>query len=464
MNEKMKKNVKLLLGDPKKAIIKLSIPIIIGSMVQTLYNFVDGIWVAGLGQSSLAAVGLFMPFMMILSSLAMGIGVGGSSAISRAIGARNRERAGNIGDHTIIIGVLIGVLAGFSLLPFLEGIFLAMGATPETASLAAAYGRVIILGTPFIFLSSLGNAILRGEGDTKRAMYVMLVSSIMNMILDPIFIYTLNMGVVGAALATVISIIFSASIIMYWLIWKKDTYVQLRLRYFHHDWDIMKEIFKVGFPSSLSQISMAFTMVILNTIVIMAGGDYGMAVFSGGWRIVMLAIVPLMGIAAAVTSVTGAAYGARNIENLRTGYIYAVKIGTLIGLITGVIIGIFAPQLTYLFTYSQESAHLAPGIIEFLRYVVLYFPGVAAGMLTSSMFRGIGKGTYSLIQTIFRTLVMQISFTYLLGIIFGLGLTGIWIGIILANWTASIVAFIWGRHTIEKVKREWIVSIEKKRA
>ncbi len=462
MNEKMKRNVKILLGDPKKAILKLAIPIIIGSMVQTLYNFVDGIWVAGLGESSLAAVGLFMPFMMILSSLAMGIGVGGSSAISRAIGARNRERAGNIGDHTIIIGVLIGVLAGFSLLPFLEGIFLAMGATPETASLSAAYGRIIILGTPFIFLSSLGNAILRGEGDTKRAMYVMLISSIMNMILDPIFIYTLNMGVVGAALATIISIIFSATIIMYWLIWKKDTYVQLRLRYFRHDWDIIKEIFKVGLPSSLSQISMAFTMVILNTIVIMAGGDYGMAIFSGGWRIVMLAIVPLMGIAAAVTSVTGAAYGARNLYNLKTGYLYAVKIGTLIGLITGVIIGVFAPQITYLFTYSEESSHLAPGIIEFLRYVVLYFPGVAAGMLTSSMFRGIGKGTYSLIQTIFRTLIMQIAFTYLLGIFFGLGLAGIWIGIILANWTASIVAYFWGRSTIEKVKREWNLETSEK--
>ena len=172
MNENIKKNVAILLGDPKKAIIKLSIPIIIGSMIQTLYNFVDGIWVAGLGQNSLAAVGLFMPFMMLLSALAMGIGVGGSSAISRAIGAKRRERAGNIGDHTIIIGVLIGVIIGFSLLPFLNSIFLSMGATPETASLASAYGTVIILGTPFIFLSSLGNAILRGEGDPGSHIYI----------------------------------------------------------------------------------------------------------------------------------------------------------------------------------------------------------------------------------------------------------------------------------------------------
>ena len=279
MENKAHKNVKILLGDPKKAIIKLSIPIMIGGLVQTLYNFVDGVWVSGLGQDSLAAVGIFMPFMMILSALSMGIGMGGSSAISRAIGAKDRTRAGNIGDHTIILGLIIGIITGFSILPFLNSIFLHMGATPHTSSLATQYGTVIILGTPFMFLSSLGNAILRGEGDTKRTMYIMLMSSVLNMVIDPVFIYTLKMGVVGAAVATVLSIIFSATVVLYWLVWKKNTYVQLKLRYFKFKWDIAKEIFAVGLPSSLSQISMSFTMIILNSFVIMVGGDYGMAVF-----------------------------------------------------------------------------------------------------------------------------------------------------------------------------------------
>ena len=455
MNDKINRNVKLLLGDSKKAILKLAIPIIIGGLVQTLYNFVDGIWVSGLGEDALAGVGIFMPFMFILSAIAMGVGVGGSSAISRAIGAKDRKRAGNIGDHTIIIGTIIGVVIGFSMYPFLGQIFTAMGAGEKTVELATTYGEIIIIGSPFMFLSSLGSAILRGEGDTKRAMYVMVISAILNMILDPIFIYTLNMGVYGAAVATVISIILSATIIMYWLIVKKDTYVQLRLRYFKMNKDIIKEIFKVGLPSSISQISMSFTMIIMNTIVITAGGDYGMAIFSGGWRIVMVAIVPLMGFAAAVTAVSGAAYGAKNIENLKTGYYYAVKIGTVVGLITGVIIGVFAPQFTFLFTYSERSAHLAPGIIEFLRYVVLYFPGVAAGMLTSSMFRGIGRGNYSLAQTILRTLILQVIFAYFLGIHFNLGLAGIWIGIVLANWIASIFAFFWGRSVVRKIEKKW---------
>ncbi len=458
MNENIKKNVKILLGDPKKAIIKLSIPMIIGGMVRTLYNFVDAIWVSGLGTDSLAAVGLVMPFMMIISAIAMGIGVGGSSAISRAIGAKNRKRAGNIGEHTIIFGILIGSVFGFSLIPFLHGIFLSMGAGTETAFLAFQYGTVVLLGTPLTFLSALGNAILRGEGDTKRAMYVMVISALLNMVLDPIFIYTLRLGVVGAAVATVLSIGFSAGIVTYWILIKKDTYVQLKLRYFKPMAGILKEIFAVGIPSSLAQISMSLTMIILNTIVLMAGGDYGMAVFSGGWRIVMLAIVPLMGIAASVTSVTGAAFGARNAEKLRVAYLYGVKIGTLIGLVTGVLIGIFAPQLTYLFTYSQASKHLAPGIIEFLRYVVFYFPGVASGMLTSSMFRGMGKGFHSLTLNILRTLIMQVLFTYLLGITFGFGLPGIWLGIVIANITASIIGILWGNATVRRLEKAWAMQ------
>ncbi len=453
---KANRNVALLLGDPKRAIIKLSIPIMIGGMVQTLYNFVDGIWVSGVGADSLAAVGLFMPFMMILSALAMGIGVGGSSAISRAIGAKNRIRAGNVAEHTLLMGTVIGVAVGYSMIPFLYRIFVAMGASSRVASLATSYGTVIILAAPLTFLSSLGNSILRGEGDTKRAMYVMLISSLLNMVLDPVFIFGLGMGVVGAAVATVISIAVSATVIMYWLLVKRDTYVQLKLRYFHRDWGIMKEILGVGLPSSLAQISMSLTMIFLNTIVIMAGGDYGMAVFSGGWRVVMLAIVPMMGIAAAVTSVSGAAFGAKNPKNLKIGYFYAIKIGTLIGILTGALIWIFAPQLTYLFAYSESSAYLAPGIVEFLRYIVFYFPSVASGMLTSSMFRGIGKGTYSLAMTVLRAIVMQISLAYLFGIVLGYGLPGIWAGIVVANITASTIALLWGRSVINRLRHTWM--------
>ncbi len=455
MKEKHRKNVEILTGDPKKAIIKISVPIMIGGLFQTLYSFVDGIWVSGIGPDSLAAVGLFMPFMLILTSIAMGLGVGGSSAISRAIGANDRVRASNAAEHTLIAGTVIGSVISFSILPFLHSVFTIMGAGKDVTALATAYGTVIIVGSPLIFISNLGSAILRGEGDTKRAMYLMLISSALNMVLDPFFIFTLNMGVVGAAIATMIAISTNSIIILYWLIHKRDTYVQMNLRYFHRNFTVLKEIFSVGLPSSLSQISISLTMIVLNTIVIMAGGDYGMAVFSSGWRVIMLAAVPMMGLAAAVTSVTGAAFGARDAAKLKTAYYYAVKIGVIIGIVIGTLIWIFAPQLTYLFTYSESSSSLAPGIIEFLRYVVLFFPGMAGGMLTSSMFRGIGKGMYSLAQNIMRTVVLQILFTYVLGILLGYGLAGIWIGIVSANLTSAVIGLTWGSIVLRRYEKMW---------
>ena len=144
----------------------------------------------------------------------------------------------------------------------------------------------------------------------------------------------------------------------------------------------------------------------------------------------------------------------RNLDSkkLKNAYLYAVKIGTLIGLLSGVIIGVFAPQLTYLFTYSEKSSYLAPGIVEFLRYIVFLFPSSAAAMFTSSLFRGIGKGMYSLALTIIRSVVMQLLFTYFFGIALGMGLPGIWLGIVIANIVSSLIALLWGLHTLKKVE------------
>ncbi len=447
----MHKHVKVLTGDVRKAIVKLSIPLMIGGLVNTLYNVVDGIWVSGLGEAQLAAVGLFMPFMVIISALAMGIGVGGSSAISRAIGKKDRKFASNLAEHTILIGVLIGVLSGYLLIPFLGKIFEIMGAEPNVISFAVSYGRIILLASPLIFISTLGNSILRGEGDTKRAMYLMIFSSILNLILDPIFIYTFGMGVVGAAVATVFSISLTAAVITYWLIFEKNTYVQLRLRYFKFNWNTLKEILKVGLPSSFTQMSGSFVMILLNSIVLSIGGTSAMAIFSAGWRIVMLGLVPIRSIGAAITSVFGAAFGARAIKKLKEGYFYSIKFGMVVGAIIGILIFIFAPQLAYLFTYSKESAHLFEGIVQLLRFMAIYFLIVPAAMFTSSLFKGMGYGIHSIGMTIMRSLILVPAFAYLLSLVFGL--VGVWVGIVLGTAVSALIGFIWGEYTIRNLEK-----------
>jgi len=259
------------------------------------------------------------------------------------------------------------------------------------------------------------------------------------------------MGVAGAAWATLISITISAMLFSYWIFIQKKTYLCITFRNFKLNLRILREILSVGFPSSLAQISMSAAMIVLNVVVIEAGGTDGVAVFTSGWRIVMLGTIPLMGMATGVVSVTGAAYGARDKYRLKTAFFYAVKIGVFIELAVGILVAVFANQISYIFSYSQEASRIQNELIKFLRITAVFYPTVPLGMLTSAMFRGIGKGMRSLIVTVLRTIILQVPIAYLLGILLRWGLPGVWMGIVIGNVSAVTVTFTWGKHTVEHV-------------
>ena len=455
MSERATKGVQLLLGDPKKAIIRLSIPMMIGMLVQTIYNLADAIWVAGLGSEELAAIGLFFPVFIGIISLASGLGIGASSAISRRIGAKDKKGADNVAIHSLLLTLLLGFLITASMLPSIDRIFALMGAKGEVGELAVEYSRVLLAAAIIMVFNNVANGILRGEGDTKRAMYALIAGSGLNIILDPIYIYTFKMGVVGAAWATLTSIVISATLFFYWFFIKKDTYVGISFRDFQPNKKIAKEILKVGIPASAAQLSMSISMIFLNLIVIKAGGTDGIAVFTSGWRIVMLGNIPLLGMAMAVTSVTGAAFGARDKEKLNTAYLYAIKIGILIELGVAIIIALFTSQVAYLFTYSKGAARIVDDLVGFLRWTAFLYPTIPLGMLTSAMFQGVGKGERALMVTLLRTVVLQVPIAYLFGVIIGFGLTGVWLGIITGNAIAVSISFFWGRVTINEMFRDF---------
>ena len=449
--KRMTIGVKNLLGDPKKAILKMSFPMMIGMLSQSLYNLVDGIWVAGLGADSLAAVGLFFPFFWIVMALGSGIGVGGSSAISRRIGGKNKKDASNIAIHTLLIGIMIALLISLPIFPFLSKIFSSMVRNKNVAMMATNYAKILVGGAVILIFSNIGGAILRGEGDAKRAMYAMLLGSGLNIILDPLFIYTFKMGIVGAAWATLTSIVVTSFLFIYWLFLKSDTYLDMRWRYFSPSKKIIKEILQVGIPSALAQLSMSLAMIGLNMIVIAAGGTDGIAILTSGWRIIMFGTIPLMGMAMGVVAVTGASFGAKNKEKLKTAYLYAVKIGVIIELAVAALIIVLAPQIARLFTYSKGATHLTLGLINFLRISAIMCPMIPLAMLTSAMFRGVNRGMSSFIVTILRIFIFQLPFAYILGIKLGFGLTGVWTGMVVANLFAGSISFLWGRRTVNKI-------------
>jgi putative MATE family efflux protein len=437
--------IKTLLGDPKKAIIKLSIPMIIAMSVHTIYNLVDALWVSGLGADALAAVGFVYPLFFMALALATGLGVGAGSALSRNIGAKDKDGADAVTSHAFVLMFITVIIFTIPLFFFAESIFEMIGAGPVVGPLATIYGQIIFAGSIFMFLNYIINAILRGEGDAKRAMYAMVFGAILNIILDPIFIYSFGLGVAGAAYATVLSFSLSSIIMLYWLVIKKDTFVTLNLKKFSFNRKIVVDIFQVGIPAALMQLSMAITMLVINGIIVFVSTTNGVAIYTTGWRVSMIAILPTIGIATAIVSVSGAAYGAKSYEKLNISHLYAVKLGLIMEIIISVVTFIFAPQIAYIFTQAESAITLREGLTIFLQISALWYPGIAFGMLSSSLFQGVGKGVNALIITVLRTLVLTPVFAILFATTLGLGLTGIWWGIVAANTLFPIIAFSWAR-------------------
>lgn len=458
------KGVKTLLGNPRKAVLKLAMPMILAMSVMTVYNLVDAFWVSGLGAGALAAVGFFFPFFFMVMAIATGLGTGGGAAISRRIGAKDREGVDRVGAHTMVIMVLMAVMITVPFFLLARPIFLGIGAE-DTIDDTVAYARVLFTGTIIIFFANVSNALLRGEGDARRAMLAMMLGGVMNIILDPLFIFGpthpgpifggvgLDLGVVGAAWATLVAMSTTSAILFYWLFLKKNTFARFRFRGFRFDREILRDITRVGLPASVQQLSMSFTMILMNIIIVGVAGSDGVAVYTTGWRVSTLGILPLLGIATAVVSVSGAAYGQRDIDKLNMGHNYAVKLGTMIEVVVAVFIFIFAAGITFVFTRSPDTIRIADDLVLYFQITAIFYPGVAFGMLSGALFQGTGKGSYALIATLYRTVLMTPALALVFAYVFDMGLPGIWWGFVIANLSSSVITFIWAKIYIRNLKK-----------
>ncbi len=449
------KNVELMRGNPEKAVKTLAIPIMISMLLTASYNIIDGIWVAGLGQAAIAGIGFVTPIFMILNGVSVGLGSGATSSISRFVGAKNHEGANKSAAHALLIFLVASIILTAILLLVQEPLLRAYGASGQNLAEGIKYGTPLFSGLIAFMFGNGGSGILRGEGDMKRAMYAMIVSVVLNAILDPIFIYVLGLGSAGASLATIVSALGSASVILYWLLVKKDTYVNVSLKEFKFDSKIAKDILKVGIPASMDMFMMSLAVSLYLVFISTIGGEYGIASFTSGQRLYLFAIMPLTAIGSAVAAVSGSAYGAKNGDYLSRAHLYGVKFGIAFGTAVTIILVAFAPQLAILFAYTKETAVLVPEITRFLRIASLCLPLTGAGMTSSFLYQGMGKGTISLMWTIIREVIFTVTATYTLGIILGWGLVGIWTGLALGRTLASILNFAFARFTIRKVREKF---------
>ena len=442
--------ISLLMGDPKKAIVKLSGPMIVAMFLMSTYNIVNAIWVAGLGSDALAAVGFVTPLFMILIGIGSGLGAGVASAISRRIGAKDKAGADNTAVHALLITLILSAVLTIPLI-FLTGPIVSLFGAGKTAGLATEYGQIVFLGMVLILFTNIAYAILRAEGDTRRAMYVMGASSVLNMVLDPLLIYTAGMGIAGAAWGMVISLVTVSGVLLYWFFIKRDTYVTISYSAFSWNKKTVRDILGVGLPASIEFLLMSVLAIFINSLLVTVAGTDAVAIYTAGWRVVYFAIIPLIAIGTSVISVAGAAYGARQFAKIRTAHTFSITIGVAISLAISAITFLFARQIAVIFTYSPESAHLAPEIAAFLATMCFFYPFVPPGIMSGSVFQATGKGLTSLIITILRNLVFIAVFAYLIGIVLGYGEHGIWWGIVAGDILGGIVSFVWARVYISRL-------------
>ncbi len=443
-------SVDIMLQNPKRALIKMSIPLIVSLLITSFYNLIDAVWVSGLGADALAGVGFFTPIFMILVGFGNGLGSGAAFAISKYLGEENKPKADNASVHSIILDIIVSLILTMTLLVLLNPILNAMGAG-QTIGHATDYGVIIILGSVFIIFSNALYGIFRGEGDTTRPMYAMIVSAILNMILDPICIYYLNLGVKGAAIATIISSLFVILILLYWFYFKRDTYLRPNMINFKFKKEISTDIVKVGIPASIQLLNNAFFAAVFSALLTYVGSTDSVAVYSTGWRIVTIGTTPLLAIGTALISIIAANYGAKNYKNIQISHRYAMKVSIVIAVIVMILTNLFAGDIASVFTSSGSSARIASELTAFLAWIVIYYPTMAVGVASTYVFQGIGKGLTAMFQTIMRETGFTIFFAVLFGVYLGYGVWGAWMGIVLGEIVSNNITMLWADWQIKKL-------------
>ena len=381
------KNVEVMRGNPETAVKKLAIPIMISMLLTASYNIIDGIWIAGLGQEAIAGIGFITPIFMILNGVSVGLGSGATSSISRFVGAKNHKKASQSAAHSLLIFLVASIVLTIVLLILQEPLLKLYGASGESLAQGIKYGTPLFLGLFAFIFANGASGILRGEGDMKRAMYAVVVSVILNAILDPICIYILGWGSAGAAIATILSSICSAIVILYWILVKKDTYVDVNLGEFKFDSSIAKDILKVGIPASMDMLVMAIAMSLYMIFISSIAGEFGIASFTSGQRLYLFAIMPLTAIGTAVTVVVGSSFGAKNGEYISRAHKFGAKFGIIFGTCVTLILVVFATQLSTIFAYTAETAHLVPEITRYLQIACLSLPLTGAGMASTFFYQ-----------------------------------------------------------------------------
>jgi len=344
-----------------RLVVGLGIPTMLNMMVTSLYNLADTLFVSGLGERATGAVNVVLSLMSIIQAIGFTLGMGSGSIVSRLLGARKRKEADEVSSSAFFAGLSVGVLITVLGLIFLTPLMKLLGAPQEidggktTLEYAREYSRFILLSAPIMCMSFVMNNVLRAEGKAVLSMVGLVAGAVINVALDPLFIYTLNMGMVGAAVATMISQILSFGILLYFFLAGKSI-VRLRMRSIAREWKIYWEIIATGFPSFCRQILASLCTVLLNWAV--KPYDGALAALGVVQKVFMLAFSVSLGIGQGYQPVLGYNYSAKRFDRVRSAYLFTLLFSAGLMLLFATVCFIFAPYIMQWFLETNNSVQI----------------------------------------------------------------------------------------------------------
>ena len=417
-----------------KLLIKQAVPASIGILVMSLNILVDTIFVGHwIGSQAIAAINVVLPVSFFIAALGMAIGIGGSSIISRALGASEKSKALKTFGNQVTMTIILTLTLVFFGLYYIDNIIPVFGGKGTIFEPAKIYYQIVLYGVPFLALSMMGNTIIRAEGKPKYAMYAMMIPSITNLVLDILLINVMDMGMIGAAWATTGSYML-CFIFIFWFFISKNSEMKISLVHFKLQRSIVSEISNLGSVTLSRQAIVSITYLLMNNILFDFGGVTSVTSYAIVSRMLMFALFPIFGITQGFIPIAGYNYGAQNYDRvkqaIRIAIIYAMVMASLVFVL---LIG-FPELITRMFTTDPLVIEKTPTA---MRWVFAATPIIAVQLIGAAYFQAAGKAIPALLLTLSRQGFFFIPLIFILPLWYGE--LGVWMAFPVSDVLSTLV-------------------------
>lgn len=400
------KDLERMLGDPKAAIRSMLLPLIVSYLVVQINLFADTSWCSGLGADASSAVSTISPIYWIVSGLGTGLGIGAATAIARYLGRGEKHNADRIASQTVVLSVIIGVVSTPVLFLIVDPAVRMMGAEDIMQS-CRDYIYPQILAGAVIILDGTVSGVIRAEGAAKRSMVVLLVSAAVNMVLDPIFIYVLDLGLTGAGIATAVASTASAALGLWWYA-RGRLYLTMSFDDMRPRMADLKEILYVGIPRGTESMLISVMSMVQRIFVIACGGTSAAMFYNIPWRFVSLTEVISQAVGSALIPVCSANLGRGDFAKAEQGYRYSYTVTMVVMIAIAAVIFVFADWIIIPFTYSESMAALRPEFVHVLRIYALLIPFMGLIDIGSSILQSLRMAQISMFSSFARNILIVV--------------------------------------------------------